>query len=350
MKLCKVSDIVGNERLAKPIMTSNYQELLAAGTVLKPEYVPRILNLGINEVYIEDGTVSPEDIVILRKEVEGLMIEKVRSVLERHIYSESSDLAELSKTAENIISHILENDEIMENVYDIRERSADIYEHSINVCALAIIVAVRLGISKEEIHHLGVAALFHDIGLRYLNFDYSNVSIESLDDKQIVDYKKHPAYAFSALEKENWISSKSKKLILAHHERKDGSGFPLHARNSEFTMEILQVCEAFDEMICGIGCQRARVYEAVEYLKAVKEVYFGEPVVNALLEFTAVYPAGTTVLLNTGESGIVIRQNKLFPERPILQLITDKNGNKLENGPMCDLLKVNNIYIDKVQL
>ena len=37
MKLCKVSDIVGGEKLARPIMTSNYQELLAAGTILKTE-------------------------------------------------------------------------------------------------------------------------------------------------------------------------------------------------------------------------------------------------------------------------------------------------------------------------
>ena len=42
MKLCKLSDIVGYEKLARPAMTSDYRELLAAGTVLKPEYVAKL--------------------------------------------------------------------------------------------------------------------------------------------------------------------------------------------------------------------------------------------------------------------------------------------------------------------
>lgn len=349
MKLCKVSDIVGNERLAKPIMTSNYQELLAAGTVLKPEYIPRILSLGITEVYIEDGKINPENVVILRKEVEGQFKEKVKNILERHIYNDSAELAELSKTAESIISNILEDDAVLEKVFDLRERSADIYEHSISVCSLSVLVAARLGVLKEDIHEIGVAALFHDIGLRYLDFDYANVSIESLDNKMQVDYKKHPAYAFSALEKETWISSKAKKMILSHHEHNDGSGYPLHVKSNEICMEILQVTEAFDEMLCGIGCQRARVYEAVEFLKAVKGQYFSGKVIDALLEFTAVYPAGTYVILNTGEIGVVIRQNNQFPERPVLMITTDKDGNKIDKIKICDLLQVNNIYIEKVQ-
>jgi len=349
MKLCKVSDIVGNERLAKPIMTSNFQELLAAGTVLKPDYIPRILGLGITEVYIEDGKIDPEDVLILRKEVEGQVKEKVKNILERHIYSDSAELAELSKTAESIISDILENEDVLENVYDLKERSADIYEHSISVCSLGVLVGAKLGLSKEDIHEIGVSGLFHDIGLRYLDFDYTNLSIDTLDSKMQVEYKKHPAYAFTALEKETWLSSKAKKIILSHHEHNDGSGYPLHVRSNEICMEILQVTEAFDEMICGIGCQRARVYEAVEFLKAVKGIYFSEKVINALLDFTAVYPAGTYVLLNTGEVGVVIKQNKQFPERPVLLLTSDKNGKKYDNGKVCDLLEVNNVYIEKVQ-
>ena len=92
MKLCKVSDIVGGEKLARPIMTSNYQELLAAGTVLKPEYIPKIVQLGITEVFIEDSKLSPEQVVILREDVEDFFTEKVRSVVERHVYNDNSDL------------------------------------------------------------------------------------------------------------------------------------------------------------------------------------------------------------------------------------------------------------------
>lgn len=348
MKLCKVSDIVGNEKLARPIMTANYQELLAAGTILKPEYVPKILQLGITEVFIEDAKLSPEQVVILREDVEDLFKEKVRSVMERHIYSDNSDLEELSNTADGIISNILSNDDLVEQIYDIRERSADIYEHSISVCSLAVLVAIKMKINKNDIHDLGVACLFHDIGLRYLDFDYSNVIIDELNDKKLNEYRKHPAYAYSSLEKENWISSAAKTMILQHHERMDGSGYPLHVKSFGTESQILQVVDAFDEMICGIGCNRVRVYEAVEFMKVSKNVLFKKEIVNILLDFTAVYPAGTVVMLNTNEMGLVVKQNRQFPERPVLRIIKDASGRTIEDEVICDLLEVRNVYIEKV--
>lgn len=348
MKLCKVSDIVGNEKLARPIMTSNYQELLAAGTVLKIEYVPKILQLGITEVFIEDAKLSPEQVVILREDVEDLYKEKVRSVIERHIYNDSSDLEELTKTADGIITNILSNDELVEQIYDIRERSADIYEHSISVCSLSVLLAIRAKLDKDIIHDLGVAALFHDIGLRYLDFEYANQKLGDLDDRRLAEYHKHPAYAYSSLEKATWISKRAKTMILRHHERMDGSGYPLHIRDTDSETQILQVCDAFDEMICGIGCERSRVYEAVEFLKVSKGILFSQRVVEELLDFTAVYPAGTLLILNTGEMGVVLRQNKQFPERPIIRIVKDKNGKAVDEEVICDLLQVRNVYIEKV--
>ncbi|MBO4680024.1 MAG: HD domain-containing protein [Lachnospiraceae bacterium] len=350
MKLCKVSDIVGGEKLARPIMTSNYQELLAAGTVLKTEYIPKIIQLGITEVFIEDSRLSPEQVVILREDMEDFFTEKVRSVLERHIYSDNSDLEELSKTADCIITSILSRDEVVELIYDIRERSADIYEHCISVCSVAVLVAIKKKMDQNLIHDLGVACLFHDIGLRYLDFDYTNIDIESLDEKSAAEYRKHPVYGYSSLEKEPWISETAKKMILRHHERMDGSGYPLHSKDTDELTQILQVSDAFDEMICGIGCLRSRVYEAVEYLKITKGILFNEDIVNTLLDFTAVYPSGTVVILSTGEMGIIIRQNQQFPERPVVRIIKDIKGNTIEDERICDLLKVHNVYIEKVLL
>jgi len=350
MKLCKVNDIVGNEKLARPIMTSEYKELLAAGTIIKPEYIPKIKQLGITEVFIEDSNLPIEQVAILREDIGDFFKEKVRSILERHIYSDVSNLEELSKTAESIITNILSDDEVIEKIYDIQERSADIYEHSISVCSLSVLVALKLKLDRMVIHDLGVACLFHDIGLRYLDFEYTNQKISDLDEKKLVEYRKHPAYAFTALEKESFLSQRSKKMILDHHERMDGSGYPLHAKNSDISTQILQVCDAFDEMICGIGCNRARVYEAVEFLKVTKGTLFLEEVVNTLLDFTAVYPTGTVVVLNTGEMGVVIKQNRQFPERPVLRIIKDKTGRTLTEVVKCDLCEVHNVIIDKVLL
>ena len=254
----------------------------------------------------------------------------------------------MSKTADRIISSILDNNEVIEQIYDIKERSADIYEHSISVCAIAILMAAKLKRDKTDMHNIGVACLFHDIGLRYLDFKYDNQMIEDLSERELIEYRKHPAYAFSALEDETWISKESKLMILQHHERLDGSGYPLHVKSPGICSQIIEVADAFDEMICGIGCTRSRVYEAVEYMKIFRGTKFSDEIVDVLLDFTAVYPAGSLVLLNTGEIGVVVKQNKQFPERPVLRIVKDKDGRTVDDEKIYDLLDERTAYIEKV--
>ena len=107
------------------------------------------------------------------------------------------------------------------------------------------------------------------------------------------------------------------------------------------------VCDAFDEMICGIAQRRSKVYEAVEYLKSFKNVKYNGKIVDAFLSFIAVYPAGSHVLTSDGEEAIVVSQNKDFQDRPVIRIIRDKNGQKLKEEKILDLVKVLNVYIEK---
>ncbi|MCR5279578.1 MAG: HD domain-containing protein [Lachnospiraceae bacterium] len=348
MKYCKLSELKGNERLARPIMTNDYRELLAAGSVLKPELISRLSALGISEVFVQDEGLKLEQIVILRDDVENLFKEKIKSVVELHVTNQSSELEELKETADDIITKILSDDKLVEQIFDLQERSADIYEHCVSVCTIAVLVAIKRKVSRDLIHDLGVACLFHDIGLRYLDFDCTNVIIDELTYREQDDYHEHPRIAYNKLKEEKWISDRSRRIILNHHERIDGSGFPSHLKELDEITQILQVCDTFDEMICGIGCKRSRVYEAVEYMKYARDVLFDTDIVTALLDFTAVYPSGTVCFLNTGEMCVVVRQNKQFPERPVLRIVKDKFGVAVREEILCNLLEVHNVYIDRV--
>lgn len=348
MKLLKLDQIKGEETLARSIMTDDFHELLSEGAKLKPEYIPKLQDLGISEVYIHDEKVSTQTLEILKKEVNIKCKEKVRDLISRHTYNAGKDMEEICNTADNIITNILEEENVVEQIYDIKERSADIYEHSINTCTLATMVSLKLQMPKEKVHDIGVGCLLHDLGLRYVTVDFDNQSIEELEPKVAEEYKKHPIYAYSALKGEEWLSKSSKEIILCHHERLDGSGYPLHARNLSWEIRIAAVCDFFDEQICGIGCYRMKVYEVVEYLKSYKGIYFDEKVVDALLEFTAVYPSGSKVLTSEGDIAIVIKQNKHFPERPVIQIVETKDGKILDNPEVKDLLEYTNLVIEKV--
>ena len=122
----------------------------------------------------------------------------------------------------------------------------------------------------------------------------------------------------------------------------------MHTDNVLRTTKIAAVCDLFDEMICGVGRKRRKVYEVIEYLKAYRGVWYDAEVIDNLLDFTAVYPSGNKVLLNTGETAIVVNQNKGFPERPMVQLVMNQNGVVYDKIEVRNLLEYPNIFIDKV--
>ena len=261
MKLYKTDEIDREYVLARDVVSSNYQVLLSSGTILKKDYLEKLIELGIKEVYVRDIVeVSTEKMLLLKEEIGENFRNSVKSVMERHIYHNSNELKELTDTADKIISNILEEDEVVQKVYDIKERNADIYEHSISLCSLATLTALKYGLDDEAVHDIGVACLLHDLGLRYLTIPYENRNLQELNEIEFIEYKKHPVYAYSSLKNESWISERSKNIILMHHEHIDGSGYPLKATNVPIEVNIVSVCDVFDEMICGIGCLRTKVY------------------------------------------------------------------------------------------
>lgn len=343
-----IFDLKGNEILAKPLFTADYQVILPEGAMIRKEYIPRIMELGIPDVYIKEDKAT-EEILILRSEIKDGITEKVKGVLEHHTYRQGNgELQILSEAADRIISTIAEEEKVVEKVYDIKERSTDIYEHSINVCSLAILTALKLKLKREIIHDIGVGCLLHEIGLRYTSEDYTCMDTEELDQKQSADYKKHPVYGYTGLQDEKWISTLSKSIVLYHHERTDGSGFPLHLRDIPLECRIVNVCDAFDEMICGIGCKRLKVYEAVEFLKVFQNIKFDAKIVQTFLSFTAVYPVGSYVKTNRNELAVVIGQNKDFRDRPVIRILKDRNGNDVEEEIYMDLMRVRHVFIEDV--
>ena len=311
MKLCAVNDLKEHDILAKDVMADNYNVFLYKNTILNKKYIEKLNSLNIPYVYIQDN-VPEEEVAVLKKEIEEKSKSKVKEIILKHTYNNGSELQEISRTADNIIVNILEEEEVIENIYDIKERSADIYTHSISICVLATLVALKLGLDKERVHDIGVGCLLHDLGLRYMMIEYEDQDIETLSSKELVEYKKHPVYGYTELQNENWLSKKSKEIILCHHEKIDGSGYPLHATEISMDTKIVSVCDTFDEMICGIGRKRMKIYEAVEYLKSFKNILFDGKIVDALLEFTAVYPSGSVIITNEESVAVVIKQNKHF--------------------------------------
>lgn len=348
MKLCKIRELTGGEILARDVLTSELKVLLSAGIVLRPEYIVKIECLGIPEVYIEENLEEKNEVLLLKTSLENEFHDKVKRIMERHLYSKNKELMKLSETADHIIMSVLEEDRIVEKIYDIRERNSDIYEHSVNVCSLSTLTALRMNIDKSTVHDIAAGCLLHDIGLRYLSINYFNRNLHEISEAEAAEYRKHPVYGYVALKDEDWISELVKQIILYHHERKDRNGFPIRQAEVRKEVGIVSVCDVFDEMICGIGYQREKVYQAVEYLNAYRGISFDSDVVDVFLEFVAVYPVGSKVILNNGKRGTVLKQNKGFPGRPVIRLDAEQEDNGSAEDRTIDLIEKTSIFVEKV--
>ncbi len=341
MKRKKVEELEGGESLAKPILLDIGTVLIYEDTVLKKEYIEKLSELGIDEVYIrDDKEESPTEQATIEEQVRQEYSDKVKELLERHIHNNNNNIGELQEVAQNIFDEVIEKKEVLECAIEIHERSADVYEHSVSTCVLSVLTALKLGVSREDAKEIAIGGLLHDLGMRYIEVDVVNKDLADMTVYEQAEYKKHPVYGYTAVENEEWISQTAKSIILSHHECIDGSGFPLHTRSNDEIKQIVAVCDAFDSMICGIGNRCRKVHEAIEYIRYNRGIKYNEKVCDIFLEFILLYPNGTEILLNNGKKAVVIRQNKYMKERPVIQL--------KETGEIINMMKENTIFIEKI--
>ena len=143
MKICSINELKEQDILARDVMADKYNVFLYKNTILNKRYIEKLKDLDIQYVYIQDN-ITDEEVVVLKKEIEEKSKSKVKEVILKHSYSSGNDLKVLSETADNIITNILEEEEVIENIYDIKERSADVYTHSISICVFRMIRAPLL--------------------------------------------------------------------------------------------------------------------------------------------------------------------------------------------------------------
>lgn len=348
MRIISLNSVQGTELLAKDIISNNDNLLMAAGSVVKMEYVSRLKDLGIKYIYVEDEisrgvnlTSSME--LHIKEQCQGA----VRDILLKYSYQDNSDLQAIKKVAEDIIQDILSEPKIIYNLSSIRDKDESTYSHSLNVCALSVILAFKLKLSKNKIKDIAIGALLHDIGFTYITFDYTNLNLHTCSDKEQKEIKKHTIYGYSSIENMKWLSQVSKDIIISHHERLDGSGYPFHMKEDRIKIgaRITAVCDDFDSMVYGNLTYKFKVHDAIDYIVSHAGVLFDLRIVKAFVASVAAYPTGALVITNEGEVGIVLRQNPQCPTRPVIRIIKDKEGIKPEIWIEKDLTKELTLFV-----
>ena len=395
MKKVKVKSLKGNGILALPIVTDGGTVLIHADVELKPELINRAIRLGIKSLYIKD---YPEEVInkenynhivisseddyddvynegqdVSDSECADVKNEKkteynnkyienhiykveetainsrtiIKDVLEKHIYRHNSDLKVIGEQAEKIIESVIEEPEVITNITEMRNISTDMYTHCINVCALSTIMALRLKMSEKQVRNISIGAILHDIGLRYIKVPYMNTNETYMNVKDALEYKKHTIFGYSSLQDEGWIPDIAKEIILLHHERIDGKGYPFQHKGDKIKTEVklVSLCDDFESLISGVGSTKLKIYEAIEYIKANQGIKYDATITDKLLESVAVYPVGINVITSEGEMGVVVRQNHKFTDRPVIKMLKHADGSPYNDDVEKDLMKYLTLFI-----
>lgn len=348
MRIISIDSVKGHELLAKDILNDSNSVLMTAGTIVKREYISRLKELNIEFIYVEDEIAQGVRLTdSLELQIKEQCQEAVREILTKYSYHTDNELEEITIIADEIIYDIMQEPEVIYNLSSIRNKSEGTYSHSLNVCALSVILALKLKLPRQRVREIAIGCLLHDIGFTYIPMDYSSLIMDECTEKEQKEIKKHIIYGYSVVENMDWLSSTSRDIILSHHERLDGSGYPFHLQKEKIKIgsRIAAVCDEFDSRVYGNLMPKMKVHDAIDFIVSQASSKFDLKVVKAFVASVAAYPIGALVITNQEEIGIVLRQNPKCPTRPVIRIIQDSSGNKLNDWVEKDLTKELTLFV-----
>jgi HD-GYP domain-containing protein (c-di-GMP phosphodiesterase class II) len=234
---------------------------LEEGERLEAGWLARLENLGIEKLFLhqkdmekaiaylnnhllmESGKQEPtfKELCILREHL-NFSLHKALSGprLGQHAGLAKNSLGTLFKTMERDMFS-------WKILLEIMYRDYTLYNHSVNVAVLGLAMGLFLKRSRKECLELGLAGLFHDVGLIKIKEEITGKK-EPLTQEEWEILKKHPCFGYRLLKGKAEIPVTSLRLILEHHENADGSGYPqgLELNRQHPLTRIMALLEAYD--------------------------------------------------------------------------------------------------------
>jgi putative nucleotidyltransferase with HDIG domain len=195
------------------------------------------------------------------------------------------------------------------------------YQHSVQVGMLSFYLASWLGYSQDEAVDIGQAGFLHDIGKCRIDATILNKP-GRLTDEEFDEIKRHPQYGCDIIQ--NSMNNEIAAIVAAqHHERIDGSGYPLGLKDEQIhpIARIVAVVDVYSAMIS------MRVYrEKRDLLHVLREIYrmsFKEldaKTAHTFIKHMIPNFIGKRAELDNGQTGIIIMTHPTEFFRPLVQI------------------------------
>ena len=235
----------------------------------------------------------------------------------------------IDDVVDKILDITMENNRVLMNIIKLRQYVEYLYHHSLNSSIYAVSLGSHYRLPRAELKKLAFGGLMLDIGKLFLPSEL----IEKQGKLTAQEYeivKKHTSMGYDYLKKQGYRDNEL-HLVIEHHERSDGSGYPKGLKENEISFhgKIGTVIDVFDAMTSN------RCYKkAVTLNIALKEMFkmsgklINKEVFGHFVSHIGIYPVGSLVILNTKEIGMVYELNK-NPVEPNIIVFQRGDGRRI---------------------
>ncbi|MCD4711855.1 MAG: HD-GYP domain-containing protein [Clostridiales bacterium] len=250
------------------------------------------------------------------------MVDDTKEVFRNIRETGELDLERIKNNVEEALPDMIRNNDVLMRLNQLKESDDYTFQHSLRVSILATMIGKWLGYSQEELIELGEAGLLYDIGKMNIP-EFIVKKDENVNAEEFELIKKHAQFGYSILLKTKGVSSNIKYAALHHHERMDGSGYPLRLRENQIHdfAKIIMVCDVFDAMITDRPYRKGiSPLLAADYLSWSSGKLFDAEVCYIFIKKLSEYYVGKQVRLSTGETGKIVFIDHNYPTRPLVQV------------------------------
>ena len=319
----KCAELQPGMQIAEMLATRFNTKLVTKGTILDESLIVKIRDAGIEKVSVYD--LSQAQVEDNRERFVEEYKENLNEVKSFFSELDSSSIFKIDKIR-GIVSTTLEssiaNRDVIHSLNSVRGLDDYTYVHSMNVGILSSLIAKWSRWSEDDIKKITYAGLLHDIGKIRVPQHILNKP-GKLTPEEFEQIKQHPIYAFDMLKKADNLSSDIKQAVLTHHEREDGSGYPLGLTGDKIHpyAKVLAIADVFDAMVSD------RCYHAKDSPFAVFEFFVDQclnkldpGLLNTFVINMAPYYTGEKVLLSNGQEAEVIFVDPRNVSRPLVKV------------------------------
>jgi len=315
-----------------------------------------------SEVVVEDGSPAMIDrgrseYELLRKETYDT-IEPLEEELDTatEIHSEVSskigqtfddleqnkeiNIAALKDAVSHTVNSVVRNPTAFKLVLELKKTDKYSYNHALGTSVWCAQFGRQLGLDKDSIQELALGGLVLDIGKTKLPESVLNKR-GNLNKDEMGLLRSHVDQAIQILIQNDEVPHNVMRMVATHHERADGSGYPLGIENKDIPIygRIAGIVDSFDAMtsVRPFGPPVYSPHEAISKLYDLRGSLFQADLVEQFIQTVGLYPTGSLVELNTGHVGVVTAINGLKRLRPTVMLVLNENKEPMDEFDSINL-------------